>query len=128
MQELLSLGDKYTPLFKHAEHIMQMLFDNPVFDLAFEFKDRKLRVDVLWTRLRASTANLRTLYKELSLPLVYQPSKYIGLNTSPDIRYTLARMLGMEEEPLQDLHARHIGHLQLTLHGVFAACVRKFGG
>ena len=28
VQELLSLGDKYT-LFKHAEHIMQMLFDNP---------------------------------------------------------------------------------------------------
>ena len=63
------------------------------------------------------------------MPLVYQPSKYIGLNTSPDIRYTLARMLGMEEESLLKIHKRVIGETFLTLSGgICNAVPDRFGG
>lgn len=115
VQELLSIG-QHVSVFKTIEWIMQKRWNKPVFDLAFEFKDKKLHVKVFWTGIQVSNAALRTLYSELALPVAYNPRQYLGLNTSPDIRRTLSRMLGMETEPLQHLHERKMGNLTLMPH------------
>jgi hypothetical protein len=128
VQELLSVG-QYSDVFEMAECLMQLQWNNPVFDLAFAFENKKLRVTVTWTGTRASNAALRTVYQELSLPIAYSPHQYIGLTVPIDIAHMLSRMLGMEEEPLQNLHTRVMGNSTLALHsGIRVAERNKFGG
>ncbi len=128
VQELLSIG-QHTDLFNHIEWVMQNRWNKPVFDLAFEFKDKKLHVKVFWTGLVASNAALKTVYSELSLPVSYNPPQYIGLNTSSDIRKTLSHMLGMEEEPIQKLYKRKMGNVILMPHkGINTLHPNRFGG
>ncbi len=129
VQELLSIGEKNAPLFKIAEWLMQLQCEKPVFDLAFELKDKKLHVSLLWTGITASTSSLAYLYSVISEPIPYTPPQYVGISAAPDIRFTLSRMLGMEEQPLQNMYERKLGSTTLTIHaGVNSTKKKTFGG
>ena len=73
------------------------------------------------------THNVSKILQRISQPIEYKPD-IIKVSGSPEIQYVLSRMLGMESEPLQKLHLRHVNNFWLTRNGFCQKVLNSFGG
>ena len=128
--ELLSIGSNASvwamsefALCRH--HSRSYLVPKISYDAALE----TITIEIYWTEARVNICpSLKKILELISTPLTYQPS-IVEVHGSPEIAYTLSRMLGMESEPLEKIYLRSVGDQWLTLErGICPKTLKTYGG
>lgn len=126
VNELLSIGE-HSEEWSMAEFAIFKHLSRPYFEVEIRVAE-ELEVDLLYTGLQGdATHAVSMILQRVSQPIDYKPD-IIKVSGSPEIQYTLSRMLGMESEPLQALHLRHVNNLWLTRNGFCQKVLNSFGG
>lgn len=128
--ELLSIGEN-TDTWALSEFALYRHFSRAYFvpEITYDETLQTINIEIFWSGLSMDiTPSLRKILQHISTPMQYKPG-IVEVHGSPEIAYTLSRMLGMESEPLEKLYLRHVGGQWLTLQGGFCTqTLKTFGG
>lgn len=130
VNELLSIGSN-TNEWALAEYALYRHFSRRYLVPKIHFNESLniLDIEIYWSGIiMPPSESIKEILKYISAPMEYKPP-IMEVHSSPELSYTLSRMLGMEIEPIEKLYLRSVGTHWLTLNDGFCTQnMNTYGG